>query len=517
MRKRRLWFISWKKFLACSLLPTVCTAVLAQQTASDSEAKEFAASVQELREQVQELRTTVAEMKSEASRYREETEQLRKELERLQAASAAPVAAKPVEPATAEPSALQPSLDQRVASIEETTQMIQSELRDQYQTKVESGSKYRARISGLAVFNLFNNRGAVDNLDFPTYATPGSTYGSRASFGATLRQSQLGLEVFGPSIAGAKTSGQVQFDFSGGFPSAELNGVNTGLLRMRTASMRLDWQHTSIVVGQDDLFISPGSPTSYASLAVPSLGYSGNLWSWTPQVRIEHKIDLTEKQNFLVQAGVLDNLTGEPSVGSHRRSQAGESSGQPAFALRTSWNAIVFGRPLALGASGYYSREDWGPGWNVDGWAGVMDWKLPLMARLELSGEFYRGRGIGGIGGGIGQSVLFSTNPLTTGPFFRALNATGGWSQLKILATPKLEFNGAFGVDNPFASDIRAVSYPISYYATVLTSNRSEMMNFIFRPRSDLLFSGEYRHLRTSQIGPLGAADQVNLVMGVLF
>jgi hypothetical protein len=43
------------------------------------------------------------------------------------------------------------------------------------------------------------------------------------------------------------------------------------------------------------------------------------------------------------------------------------------------------------------------------------------------------------------------------------------------------------------------------------------MVNFIFRPRSDLLVSGEYHHLHTSQIGAFNTADQVNLVMGVLF
>jgi hypothetical protein len=57
----------------------------------------------------------------------------------------------------------------------------------------------------------------------------------------------------------------------------------------------------------------------------------------------------------------------------------------------------------------------------------------------------------------------------------------------------------------------------VSYYATVLTGNRSEMANFIFRPRSDLLISGEYRHLRTTEIGAPSSADQVNLVMGVSF
>jgi hypothetical protein len=40
----------------------------------------------------------------------------------------------------------------------------------------------------------------------------------------------------------------------------------------------------------------------------------------------------------------------------------------------------------------------------------------------------------------------------------------------------------------------------------------------IFRPRSDLLFSAEYRHLRTYMInsGP-NSASHVNLMMGVLF
>jgi hypothetical protein len=72
-------------------------------------------------------------------------------------------------------------------------------------------------------------------------------------------------------------------------------------------------------------------------------------------------------------------------------------------------------------------------------------------------------------------------------------------------------------MDSPFATDVHALYSPESFYPQLLTSNRSEMMNFIFRPRSDLLVSGEYRHLRTSHIGAINSADQVNLVMGVLF
>lgn len=492
------------------LAAATCIAARAQQP-TDSDQKALAESVQSLREQVQQLQAAVAEIKSEASQYRAESEQLRQEVESLRSSAATPAAPAPA----AAQSASAATTEQRLSSLEESTQVLQSENRTLYQSKVGSASKYRARISGLVLLNMFDNRGSVDNADVPTYSAASNVYGASSTFGATLRQSEIGLEVFGPDLAGAKTSGSIQFDFGGGFPSGALDGINTGIVRLRTASMRLDWDRTSLVVGQDNLFISPLNPTSFASLLTPSFGYAGNLWAWTPQVRVERRFDIGNGQNFLLQAGLMDNVTGEPSSGTHRQPQAGESSGLPAYALRLGWNGTHDDRPIGVGVSGYYSRQNWGNDWNVDGWATAADWRIPFAANLELSGEFYRGKGIGGLGGGIGQSILFSGNPLTPG--FRSVDSAGGWSQLKLIATSRLEFNGVFGMDNPFAADIHALQMPIGYYPSVLTANRSEMANFVYRPRSDLLFSGEYRHLRTNQLGGLNSADQVNLVMGVLF
>lgn len=509
-------------------LATLSTTAVAQEQNSDAAVEAtLAQSVQELRQQVQELRAAVAEMKSEASQYRNDSEQLRHELEKLRASSQGQgTAGGEAASATSTP-------EQRLTNVEENSQLLASEVRAQYQTKVESASKYRVRLSGLLLMNVFGNNGFVDNQDFPTYAASLGNYGESGTVGATLRQSEFGLEVFGPDIAGAKSRGQVQIDFGGGFPLAAINGVNTGLVRMRTASMRLDWANTSIVAGQDNLFISPNDPTSFASLVVPSFGYSGNLWAWTPQLRIEHRFNLPGSQAISLQAGLLDNVTGEPSqlpqlmqsvvtpVDGNRVSTAGEATGQPAYAARGSWTRNLDGRPVVFGVSGYRARQHYGPTWDVTGWATAADWKIPLYAKLELSGELYRGLAVGGIGGAIGQSILFngtpSSNPMNSSPNFRPLNSAGGWSQLKFIATPKLEFNGAFGIDNPFASDVHALTEPVSYYPQLLTSNRSEMMNFIFRPRSDLLFSGEYRHLRTTEIKSINQADQINLIMGVLF
>src|SRR5439155_630338 len=154
--------------------------------------------------------------------------------------------------------------------------------------------------------------------------------------------------------------------------------------------MRMDWARTSIIAGQDNAFISPLSPTSFASLAVPTFGYAGNLWGWIPQVRVEHRFDISDGHNVTVQGGILDNLVGEPPYTSFNRdAQAGERSGQPAYGTRVAWTHNLFGRAMTLGAAGYYSRQDWGFNHHVDGWAGMTDWDIPIAPRVILSGQFY--------------------------------------------------------------------------------------------------------------------------------
>jgi len=481
------------------------------------------AAVRELQQQVRELCDAVSEIRTEAAQYRAETAELRRELEQsrgqLNAAVTAPSGASTAPPATeASGATSSPSLDERVASLEESTHLLAGKVDDQYQTKVESASKYHLRLSGIALLNLFSNRGVTDNQDVPNWAVGAGPLDPKGNFGATLRQSELGLEAFGPRVAGAKTSADLQLDFAGGFPETA-NGVNFGIVRLRIASMRMDWDNTSIVAGQDNLFFSPLSATSFASLTVPTFGYAGNLWGWTPQVRVEHRFDIGGGQNITVQGGILDNLTGDlPAYPYARAPQAGEGSSQPAYATRIAWTRNMFGQPIMFGAAGYYSRQDWGLGRHVDGWAGLADAEIPLAAKLSLSGEFYRGRAVGGLGGGIGQDVLISSNLAYQSTRVQGLDSLGGWAQLKFRATPKLEFNGAFGQDNPYASDVRAFANTQGYSSFTLIRNRGSLVNFVYRPRSNLLFSAEYRHLRTFDIGDGSwTADQVNLMMGILF
>jgi hypothetical protein len=502
----------------------------AARPADSSPESSLSDSVRELRQQIRELQTAVADIRSEAQQYRAETMELRRELEAVRAATGSPgPAAESPAPAgvaaygaaagtaPAETQAEQKKL-QHAASLEEQYQLLSGKVDEQYQTKVESASKYRVRLSGIVLLNLFSNVGTVDNMDIPSLALVTPRGSSNGSFGATLRQSEIGLEVFGPHVAGARTKADLQLDLGGGFPVTPY-GVNTGLLRLRTATMRLDWAHTSIVAGQDGLFFSPASPTSFASLAIPAFSYTGNLWAWVPQVRVERRWSVGEGSSLLLQGGILDPLNGEPPVlNSYRQPDAGEMSRQPAYATRVSWGRSIFGQPLRVGVGGYYSRQDYGFERTVDAWAGMSDWDIPLGHQLSLSGKLYRGRGLGGLGGGIGRSVLFSGDPALADTAVRALNSVGGWAQLKYRPAPKLEFNGAFGQDNPYAADVRAFSSPQAYANATLVKNRGTSANLIYRPRSDLLFSVEYRHMNTYTIDNVRyTADHINLMMGVLF
>ncbi|HEV3253240.1 MAG TPA: hypothetical protein VG033_02465 [Candidatus Acidoferrales bacterium] len=484
----------------------------------------------DLRDQMRELQSVIVEMRTELSQSRADVQALRAELRetRAQIASVLPAAQQAaVQPQSsaygtpqpsAEARAQSPDQKQRPATLEEDLDVLSGKVDEQYQTKVESASKYRVRLSGIMLTSVFSNRGSFDNLDFPSWAVPRTGFDAAGSFGATLRQSQLGLEVFGPEVAGAKTTADIQFDFAGGFPTTE-NGVTNGIVRLRTAAVHFDWQDTSVVAGQDGLFFSPLSPTSLASLAIPALGYSGNLWSWTPQVRIEHRLHLSPDSTLNLEAGILDPLTGEYPVAQFDRSpSAGERSSQPAIAARVSWSHHLLGRNLSFGGGGYYSRQNWGFNHNVDSWAATADWMIPLSARIELSGEFYRGRAVGGLGGGIGQSVLWNgqfTDPATV---VRGLNSLGGWAQLKFRASERWEFNGAIGHDNPFAQDLRNFPAAVAFLGPVLARNQTAFVNFIYHPRSDLLFSTEYRYFDTAYVpGTTVNAGQLNMSVGVLF
>jgi hypothetical protein len=405
-----------------------------------------------------------------------------------------------------------------VADADQDPQFLAAKVNEMHQDKVESGSKYPVKLSGLVLFNAFSNSGTVDMTDVPNLAFTTSPGTPAGSIGATMRQTVLRVDATGPKLFDGNSSAELSIDFAGGFPTTSY-GLTAGLLRLRTATAQLDWKTSSLWMGQDTPFISPLSPTSYATVLEPAFSWAGNLWVWTPQVVGEKRFQATNSTMVTLQGGLLDPLTEQAPAFQGRQPTAGEQTRVPAVAGR-----IAIDRssdpthPFTVGFSGYHAQQKYGTLPQVQSWTVNTDFKVRVSKLFELSGEGYRGQAVGGLGGGIWSSVIY---PQPTAPqsAILPLRSVGGWAQLKFTPASRFEVNTAFGQDENFAQDLHAFAVP---YATdgfpPFQKSQSEFVNFIFKPNSVLLFATEYRHIFTlPSVGPSATASQVNVSAGARF
>jgi hypothetical protein len=458
--------------------------------------------MQRLQQEVEHLTSSLESMRSEVQACRDEIHNLRTELE-------AAKSAQPGGPTDDSDTA------HAIADLREDQSVTDSRVATLYQTKVESGSKYRLRLSGLALFNTFVNRGTVNTTSVPNLALPTPDGQPGGNIGATFRQTLFTLQAFGPEVGGARTSASVQFDFYGGF-TRTLDGYVQGLVHLRTADIAFDWNKWSLHLMQDKPFISPLSPTTLAAIGTPEFAYSGDLWTWTPQIVAERTWQLSENVKPHLQFGFLDPFDGEAPTSFYlRQPEAGELSRTPAIAARQSWDFPLIGQTATVGYGGYFARQDYGYGRVVDAWAATLDWNVPFGERWGLSGELHRGLGLGGMWGAIGASVVYNGPETSQYASVIGVNTVGGWSQLKFKPAEKWEINGAFGEESPFAADLLQNGDPT--YLPVLR-NWTTMVNVIDHPRSNLILSLEYRHLNTVLFGgQTQTAEHINLGVGVAF
>lgn len=420
-----------------------------------------------------------------------------------------------VEPANANAVAL---LQQTVSQIRDEQEVISSEVHQHEQTKLESASKFPVRFSGMVLFNAFVNEGVVDQPDLPTTALqrlPGQSHGSA---GATVRQTMINFEGIGPLLWNGRISADLSMDFFAGVTAGDL-GAPAGLARMRTAGITWEAANDLLRFGYDGPLISPLSPTSLATVAQPALAWSGNLWTWAPQLRWEHRFTLAESRDVGFEFGLYDpSYTAVGQIEAERSISAGEAARQPGYETRFSYRSGMGNRALQVGASGYYDRKNFGNGQTLDTWAGTADWQVPITGRGQLSGEFYRGRGIGSLGGGAYRDEYAYIVPDSGQLEISGLDSVGGWMQWKLRFSQTMQLNAAAGQDSGYSNELRqSVSIndnPLDYYAR----NRSLMANFIYRPWSSVVLSPEFRRILSWPIvGKVQTANVYTITAGYEF
>lgn len=411
---------------------------------------------------------------------------------------------------------------------EDDWQVLTERVRELHQTKVESGSKSRVKLSGLLLVNAVGASGNTDQLDVPQVATPERSDSPSGYVGGSVRQSIIGLTGYGPDFLGAHTSGDLQMDFFGGLTNTYY-GMTGGIARLRTGSLRLDWQNTSVSGGLETPLFSPLSPTSYLTVAEPALSSAGNLWTWTPQVSVEHRLEF-DSTELKLRGGLLDPISIGAVMNTYERTPTpGESTRQPAYAFHASFGNRDEDRPVVVGVGGFYSPQDFGYGYSAHNWASTLDWQIGYLRRLQFTGEFFTGKGMEGFGGApIGTSSSYYSNYPPDYSYavyanvrswlLDRLTAMGGWGQVKVKVNTRSEFNLAGGYGGVNSTGLRNASQGNVYLTGVPARNQTFFANYVLRPRSNLLFSAEYRHLRTYGVtyGP-ETANIVGLAAGFEF
>jgi hypothetical protein len=227
---------------------------------------------------------------------------------------------------------------------------------------------------------------------------------------------------------------------------------------------------------------------------------------WSPQVGIAHTMDFIGSSRVAVEGALIDvpDSLAMPAAIAGTISQ-GERSRWPGGELHVGLLGKKDGTGVSVGVGGYFSPHKIQGGSGYNAWAGTLDAYLPLPHGLEFSGSFYRGQALGGLGGGVYKDFVYGTNL----QYAKPLDDVGGWTQLKKHAGLRWEFNGAFGLDNGFASELRRYVLPATAYQNQ-ARNQTFTANTIYSPSAYLLFSLEFRHIATAPI--TGAAANTNII-----
>lgn len=481
--------------------------VLAFAAGAQQQPAEAVPASAELERHIDELSSKIDSMRQQLTESQNEMEAMHAEIESLRSQLAEKNQGEEAEQTAS-------SLRADVLQLQDKTDVLASEIRTHDQDKVESASKYPVRISGTVLFTSVALSGKTDDVDLPIIAMPGTPGRPSGSLSATARQSVLGVDAQGPHLWGANSSAALSVDFFGGIPYADYSTA-AGTVRLRTAHATLAWPERAVTAAFDQPMISPRNPTSWMTVGQPALAWSGNLWTWAPQ--LEYREDkLLPGSHLRGEFAFIDPPTaGAPPSMSDRVPNGSESSRQPGYEARLSENLKWGARDVSFGASGYYSRQAFSYDAHGDAWAGAADWEFPVAKEVDFTGEFYRGRSIGGLGGGTFKNYVSYDG----GAYYKPLDAEGGWGQVKFILTPELEGNVAMGQDNAFESELSDSDLATENTMYVnLARNQTAFANLIYRPRTYLVFSTEYRQIRSWPIAGSANRDHiVGLAAGYLF
>jgi hypothetical protein len=362
------------------------------------------------------------------------------------------------------------------APLAEREQATEQRVADLSQEKVEASQRFPISLTGMMLFNAFLNGKYAGGAEDPTFAS--SSVGNAVD-GATVAQTILGLRYQSPqALWGARVTGSLFFDFWGGD-----GGPLTHWARLRTANIQLDWTNTSVSVGQDKPLIAPRDPFSLAQVETSPFTDAGNLWLWSPQVRVEQRFQFGADDGLHAQLSAyqMNPPVNQPTYGPSLSNAYSDYGSAAAIEGRFEyWHHFSEHTRIEL-APGFHTAETTEDRFSIPSRLFSFDWFANPWEKIEFTGAFYRGENIAGLG--------------TIGPGYfvydgiaKPMQSIGGWAQVAWLATPKLTFHLIAGQHDNQHSEV---------YSDLIFRNEGYAANMVYRVAPNVLFSLEGMQVRT--------------------
>ncbi|MBM3738831.1 MAG: hypothetical protein FJW39_23900 [Acidobacteria bacterium] len=356
----------------------------------------------------------------------------------------------------------------------ERVELVERRVDEQAQTKVESSQKLPVKLTGMLLANLYRNGRQSNGVD---HATSAARIPGRAASGLTVRQSVIGLDYTGsPTFLGGTVGGHLTLDFFEG--NAEINQFPP--VRMRTATVQVDWKTRSLFIGQDKPLFSPRDPNTFSFSGVAPLTASGNLWRWQPQIRLEQRPQIGQSR-ISGQVGVIqtfEDATTGANVAFERK--------RPGLEGRLEFGYDFDGDRRIEIAPGFHFSESHINGFQIPSKLASVDWFANPWSKLEFTGLLWRGQNIQHFGAlRQGVTVLSPTRIM-------AVRSKGGWAQASFPFHPRLTFNAFGGIHDDRNRDLLLNNVAV---------NRTGALNFMYRMAPNVIVTIEGMQIRTTYIG----------------
>ncbi|MGE5645929.1 MAG: hypothetical protein ACM336_09080 [Acidobacteriota bacterium] len=380
----------------------------------------------------------------------------------------------------------------REPALQERLEVQESRTAELAATKVEASQRFPLRVTGMALFNTYFNSNGGSNSQYPAFAPAAR----EASGGASVRQTVIGLDYNGPqAFGGGKISGSLRMDLFGG------SGQTLDqLVRLRTATLSIDWADRGFLAGVDKPVISPRDPESLAQVGSSPLSGAGNLWLWLPQARFQQDFRFGGQSGVRAQVGVIQTH----EDGAYGYSSAGYAEpGRPGVEARVELFAGADRRFEAAG--GIHHSVSHVMGASVPSDVYSADWFVRPWHAIEFTGAAYTGWNVATLGtGGIRQGFV-AIAPGRVLP----VRSRGGWAQLTYRPAARLWFNLFSGQQDDRDSGLPAGG---------IGKNLALGANVFCRLAPNVLASVEASQTRTNYIGSGTLLNNhYDLALGYLF